>query len=135
MNKITRQLRTLYIQNPNITSTIYFDLFHRVFNEVIQVSSFKDALQVICDDDNIDIILTNIMFPTSETIEFLKTIKNNNNKAKIVVISDRYLAIQSHLKNLNIMAFSECLDIKMLLEYIENLASNNKQKIKLHKTN
>ena len=126
MNRVAEGLNALYIQNPNIKTTIYFDLFHKIFNEIIQTSSFKDAIKIIYENDNIDIILTNIIFPASETIEFLKTIKNKDKSAKIVVISDRYFTIQQQMDELGIRAFSECLDVNVLLQYIESLTKDNK---------
>ena len=133
MNTIAAGLNALYIQNPNIKTTIYFDLFHKVFHEIDQVSSFKDAMQKIYDNNNIDIILTNIIFPISETIDFLRTIKTKDKSSKIVVISDGYFTIQRVLEELGIRAFSECLDVNILLQHIESLAINNHGKIEINK--
>ncbi len=126
-SELLKKYTLLYVEDDDVIRTELSSLLENFFNKVFVAKDGKDGLRTyLTNQDNIDIILSDINMPELNGIEMIKKVRSIKDDVPVIFAtahsdSDFLIeAIKLRVKEYVVKP----LDIKKLLLYIEDIAKN-----------
>ena len=124
---LLKRLTLLYVEDDEIIRNELSQLLANFFSQVLVAKDGKEGLRTYLENqDNIDIVLTDINMPLYNGIDMVKKIRNINSKVSIIfatAYSDNEFLLEAI--KLRIQEYIiKPIDIRKLLSFLNDIASN-----------
>ena len=120
--KYTSKLKLLYVEDDANTGAFFKTMMEDIFLELILVSNGEDAMKKLQNND-IDLIITDINMPKMDGLEMIQVIRNENQQIPIIILS-AHIKPEYFLKSikLNIKGYLvKPLDIDDLFDILKEI--------------
>ena len=108
-----KNLNVLFVDASKFVRKIIKKTLSKYFNEIITTSNPKEALDILKNNDSIDIIISDIVMPKLNGLEFAKIVKENYQDITFIFLSSFFdtdtliKAIELHIDGFLIKPFDE----------------------------
>jgi len=109
----SKNLKVLYVEDEEISQELYTTIFEDIFCKIDVASDGVEAWEFYSNDNNYDLVISDVCMPRMDGVELCKKILNKNPQQLIIIMS-------AHNEQEQISAISNTGVDEILLKPVQN---------------